>query len=120
MSYLIEVNVSHEIESSDRVFSTERLVKDIKYIEALNPQMLWGFEPDDRLTKSRASLEKTLLPFFGQVDSRLVCLGGVNEFVREPSRNLAAPDTAGGMPSQRNIVCVWYNILLSGYSQEFD
>jgi len=104
MSYLIKVNVSYEIASSDRVFSTERLVKEITYIEALNPQMLWGFKPDDWLTKSRASLEKTLLPCFGQVDSRLVRLGGVNEFLREPGRNLAAQDTAGGMPSQRNIV----------------
>jgi len=44
MNYLIKVNVSYEIESSDRVFSTERLVKDITYIEALNPQMLWGLQ----------------------------------------------------------------------------
>ena len=32
----------------------------------------------------------------------------VNEFVREPVRNLAAQDTAGGTPSQQYMVCVWY------------
>jgi len=32
----------------------------------------------------------------------------VNEFVREPIRNLAAQDTAGGTPSQQYMVCVWY------------
>ena len=48
-----------------------------------------------------------LLPFFGQVDSRLVRLSGANDFVRVPGRNLAAQDTSGGTPSPRNIVCVW-------------
>ena len=49
--------------------------------------------------------------------------GGVNDFVREPGRKLAAQDyvedSAGGTPSQRNNVCVWYNILFSGYSWAF-
>jgi len=31
----------------------------------------------------------------------------VNDFVREPGRNLAAQDTAGGKPSQQYMVCVW-------------
>ena len=47
-------------------------------------------------------------------------LGGANKFMRDPGRDLAAQDTVGGTPSQRNIVCVWYNILLCGYSREFD
>ena len=50
MSYLIQVNVSYEIASSDRVFSTEWLVNEITYIEVLNPQMLWGLQawrPDE-------------------------------------------------------------------------
>ena len=53
----------------------------------------------------------TLLLIFGKVDSRLMRHGGLNEFVPEPGRNLAAQDTSGGTPSQRNVVCVWYNIL---------
>jgi len=38
----------------------------------------------------------------------------------EPSHYLEARDTAGSMPSEPYMVCVWYNILFSGYSSNID